>query len=962
MATHTAMAQGSDASMRSSFEQRVGILHHVSQKEHGWSGQIRTRFTDFQVHEISSNGEVVHLHDFPATARDLANASSPQTAQTQATQSPQLKNNEIASSSHSSTTATPQEPQLEVDSNQPKADDESTTISPSNRVKLVDLVGEPTTDELVDLYKLSGEKKTQSQRTSAVKIAAISDKTVRSQVHMEIRRIFDSKLETITEGDGSIKTVIVNRGSRQGDNRSRNGWSRNNGQTTSQDQEGKFLHFTLYKENRDTMEAINQIARFLNIKPAFFGTAGTKDRRAVTTQRVSIRRRNPQSLISLNNDKIFGVKIGDFKFEQYPIHLGQHRGNEFVIALKNCFFTGTEHLSFDQRLEVAKTTIDSALEQVIQNGFINYYGTQRFGTHSIGTQEVGMKILKQDFEGAVQALLSFDPKLLEIDGAIPSSRREDAGRARACATFLGTGDKQEALRHLPRRCHVESTLINHLSRQPRDFIGALLSINRGMRTMYVHAYQSLVWNFAASKRWERFGLQVIKGDLVLVETKSPTSKENSNGKHDDEETIHLTDGGSTEDTPGLKAHALTEEEANSGKYSIFDVVLPSPGWDVVYPDNEIAQFYVDFMAKEENGGLDPHNMLRKHKDFSLPGSYRKLMSKFISTPSASVQTYTQDVEQLVPTDLDLIRSRKAKEAAERAAAQKAMNTPASAWHNFANNARQSDLEIARERAVRRRSEESVGLPEVHTKDTWVQTSVDKSNKRVKIAKHIDHITTPNNANASQQQPDGDAMDLDHVTIDKADIIEEKQSESQEITGDYSSIVHAIGLQVRAFAKNAIQLLMAAFRIVTNSRIIKATLGAFRPVTQSPKQLPAATGEQNDGNSPQAEVERPVSDIVAPTSDSAIQNSSESSKTLPTNSEQPAISAADRSTALRESQASTSATTDEKKIAVIVRFALNTSQYATIALRELQGLVPTTVDDALPASESVSLFDDTINFS
>ncbi|KAG4218440.1 hypothetical protein PC116_g33080, partial [Phytophthora cactorum] len=130
------------------------------------------------------------------------------------------------------------------------------------------------------------------------------------------------------------------------------------------------------------------------------------------------------------------------------------------------------------------------------------------------------------------------------------------------------------------------------------------------------------------------------------------------------------DGGAiAEDAHGLKAHALTEEEVSGGKYSIFDVVLPSPGWDVVYPDNEIGEFYKEFMAREENGGLDPQNMLRQQKDFSLPGSYRKLLGKFIGTPDASVRSYLRDTEQLVPTDLDLIRARKAKEAAERTAAQ-----------------------------------------------------------------------------------------------------------------------------------------------------------------------------------------------------------------------------------------------------------------------------------------------------
>lgn len=43
MATHTAMAQGNDAGLRSSLEKRLGILHFVSPKERAWHGQLRTR-------------------------------------------------------------------------------------------------------------------------------------------------------------------------------------------------------------------------------------------------------------------------------------------------------------------------------------------------------------------------------------------------------------------------------------------------------------------------------------------------------------------------------------------------------------------------------------------------------------------------------------------------------------------------------------------------------------------------------------------------------------------------------------------------------------------------------------------------------------------------------------------------------------------------------------------------------
>ncbi|KAI0834927.1 pseudouridine synthase [Hypoxylon sp. FL0890] len=931
MATHTAMAQGSDASMRRSLEQRVGILHYVSQKEHGWYGQIRTRFTDFQVHEIGNNGEVIHLHDFQTNARELPKtetsrqpAATPQVAQ-------QSHSNEgrTAADSTGIHVAKAQEPLTPADSEQPKDGAESTTISPSDRAILVDLLSETTAEELIDLYgKASKDKKVQPKISTAVKIAAISDKAQRSRVHSEIRRVFGGKLDTITDSDGSIKATLAGRGGQQWGNRSRNERSRNNGQNASQTQDGKFLHFTLYKENRDTIEAINQIARVLNLKPSFFGTAGTKDRRAVTAQRVSMRRRNPQSLVSINY-KINGVRIGDFKFEDYQIHLGQHKGNEFVIVVKNCYFSGTEGLTFEQKLDLAKATIESALEQVNQKGFINYYGTQRFGTHEIGTQEVGTKILKQDFEGAVRALLSFDRNLLDHSelSSVASIRQEDTARARALSIFSDTGDVQEALKYLPRRCHVESTLMRHLSKQPKDFLGALLSINRGMRSMYVHAYQSLVWNFAASKRWELFGPGVVKGDLVLIGSETSTSQEDRQNRDGDEETIHLVDEGSiTEETRGLRAHALTEEEATSGKYSIFDIVLPSPGWDVVYPDNELAQFYKEFMAKEENGGLDPHDMLRRQKDFSLPGSYRKLMGKFISTASASVRTYSNDTEQLVPTDLDLIRSRKAKEAAEEAASRRDTKAPPSAWQAFVDNVKDTDLQEARATAERRKADESSTLPEGRTRDTWVQTSVDRSNKRIKVAVQTDDIERESQKNA--QQTLGDEMQVDEDVANQSSITEGTQSTGHDGMEPGPSVVTTLTSQT------------------DNNTVL--------PEVQAEGETSTVPVEGTRSNKGQDITELAVSDKGVLTSGEPQPGINiEGGERATNNLEQSANVTTNGKPTVQPHQAPPSSTTYEKKIAVILRFALNTSQYATIALRELEGMVPASDKVAAPAPSSVS---------
>ncbi|KAI0180491.1 pseudouridine synthase [Hypoxylon sp. FL1284] len=894
MATHTAMAQGSDASVRSSFEQRIGILHYVSQKEHGWNGQIRTRFTDFQVHEISKDGEVVHLKDFPRNAKELAKVENPN----QAALSSHPKSDPSADNSAAVAITKTQEPQPATGSGQPDGGEDRFTVSPSDRTTLADLVGQDTAEKLIDLRaKADEDKKLRPKDLGAVDIAAMTDKAKRSQVHSEVRRIFGGRLDTATNGDGSIRATVVGRGNQQRGNRFRNERPRNNAQIVGQGNDGKFLHFTLYKENRDTMDAIGQIARLLNLKPSFFNTAGTKDRRAVTTQRVSIRRRNPQSLASLNNDRIYGVKLGDFKLENYSIHLGHHSGNEFVIVAKNCYFSGTEDMAFEQKLDIAKATIDSALEQVNQNGFINYYGTQRFGTHQIGTQEIGMKILKEDFEGAVQALLSFDPGLLDTadTGSLPTMRREDASRARACSVFSDTGGAQDALKHLPKRCHVEFTLIRHLGKQPRDFVGALLSISRGMRTMYVHAYQSLVWNFAASKRWELFGPRVVKGDLVLVKPENSTSQGGHQARDDDEEMIHLAEEGlEAEDTSGLVVHVLTEEEAAGGKYSVFDVVLPSPGWDVVYPGNEIGQFYKDFMAKEENGGLDPQDMLRRHRDFSLPGSYRKLMGRFISTPSAFVRAYSKDTDQLVPTDLDLIRSRKAKEsreAAERAAAQRGTNTAQAAWQGFVDNVEEIDLQEDHARAERRKAEEPFETPETRVKDTWVQTSLDGSNKRIKVGKQTNEITI------------GEKSQLQEPRVDDASH-ESKQSGARNDVGGQASATEGTDSANRDDNDIGSLITTLTTQSAEDSALSESQLGGQETTAQ----------DGSNGN--------PQKEIKASTGENAQDTLDEGKGVVD-----------------KPEQANPPTESDEKKVAVVLRFALNTSQYATIVLRELQGTVP-----------------------
>jgi tRNA pseudouridine13 synthase len=171
--------------------------------------------------------------------------------------------------------------------------------------------------------------------------------------------------------------------------------------------------------------------------------------------------------------------------------------------------------------------------------------------------------------------------------------------------------------------------------------------------MYVHAYQSYVWNFAVSERWRLYGDKVVPGDMILVNEAKGVDTIGADQVDADGEVVLLPDAGDS--APSLedafvRARPLTSEEAASGQYSIFDIVLPLPGFDVVYPPNELTAFYERFMASEQGGKLDPHDMRRKWKDISLSGGYRKILSRPGPDYSLEVKTYTDDNEQFVSTD------------------------------------------------------------------------------------------------------------------------------------------------------------------------------------------------------------------------------------------------------------------------------------------------------------------------
>ncbi len=151
---------------------------------------------------------------------------------------------------------------------------------------------------------------------------------------------------------------------------------------------GDHCQFVLYKENKDTMEAISLISHILRVKSSIFHYAGTKDRRAVTSQLVTafrwavptnlywyltlwilfaaeFQRRNWLLLTNLARistlatSGVFSVAFLlrlctvclCFRYVSEQLRLGDLTGNRFSIVLRCVWFVQPLDLSIDHLFE-----------------------------------------------------------------------------------------------------------------------------------------------------------------------------------------------------------------------------------------------------------------------------------------------------------------------------------------------------------------------------------------------------------------------------------------------------------------------------------------------------------------------------------------------------------------------------------------------------------------------------------
>ncbi|XP_042387374.1 multisubstrate pseudouridine synthase 7-like isoform X1 [Zingiber officinale] len=574
-------------------ESDVGISCFVSSLP-GFRGILKQRYSDFIVNEVDVDGNIVHLTSFDLPLEDTEG---------------------------------------EVEDNACSDDKDYTSVIESFRL----LCGEVDADALKEFIAkvLSLERD-----VPPVMLAPDPDKSHRAEVHNFFKKNFKFLVtDTVEESGENSKYIRVRRRSGNGGGPSKRGMKRKDkddkpfdsrGSKSWPEHLGKFLRFNLYKENKDTQEALGLIGKMLGVNQRSFGFAGTKDKRSVSTQRVTIFKQRAKRLSELNS-RMFGIKVGDFCYVNEGLVLGQLTGNHFTITLRG--------ISAD-----SEDIIKEATDSLWRNGFINYYGLQRFGSGSVPTHLVGAALLKGEWKTAASLIL--DPR----EGERPIVRE-------AREYYKEHGDVDLTLKKLPRHLVAERSILQCLKKFPGNYLQALKTIPRTLRMMYVHSYQSYLWNHAASMRVQKYGIsQVVLGDLVLCKEVLPTVCDSSEHEDDfndgDNSLLDLSDELPSEENVQF-VKAVDSEDLLKGHYTFEDVVLPLPGSRIRYPTNDIANVYHDLAKKD---GISLTEGVHGAKEFSISsmkGAYRQVFQRPIDFVWELVD-YTNDNLPLAETDLDIL--------------------------------------------------------------------------------------------------------------------------------------------------------------------------------------------------------------------------------------------------------------------------------------------------------------------
>ena len=244
---------------------------------------------------------------------------------------------------------------------------------------------------------------------------------------------------------------------------------------------GLFTEFVLIKMDYESHKAQINIAKTLRVDEDHIKLAGTKDKFAHTAQRATIWKVSPEKLLALD---IPNLIIRAPRTTIYQTYLGDLYGNNFNIKIRS--------------LELDKTVLTQRIESIFHElddfgGVANFFGHQRFGSRRPISHLIGKLLLQGKIKEAVIEYIS------------KTYQNETDTIKLARKTFIDTNDAKKARELFPQKMVFERRMLKHLMYHPNDFLGAINLLPKNLQMIFIHAYQSYLWNLGISEKITTYG-------------------------------------------------------------------------------------------------------------------------------------------------------------------------------------------------------------------------------------------------------------------------------------------------------------------------------------------------------------------------------------------------------------------------------------------------------------------------
>jgi tRNA pseudouridine13 synthase len=332
----------------------------------------------------------------------------------------------------------------------------------------------------------------------------------------------------------------------------------------------------------DTNDFADALSKKLGISRERVSWAGTKDKRAVSTQLFSVRDVDPDGIPAVRDAEIEVLgRAGR------PVLFGDLAGNAFEIRVREAEHPGNAEAVADELRAFAGGERD---DPDAPTGVPNSFGHQRFGSLRPVTHRVGLEVVYGNWEAAV------------LEYVTTTGEAEPADTREAREWIDETRDWAGAVERLPGRLRYERAMCHALADAggepgPEEFRGALETLPTNLQRLLVNAAQSYLFNETLCRRLER-GLpfhEAVEEDVVCF------------ADRDAPEGLPLPDTDRLQAASGDRLRTVNRHCARGRAF----VTAPLVGTDTEFADGEPGE-----VTREV---LDEFDVARG--DFDLPGEF-----------------------------------------------------------------------------------------------------------------------------------------------------------------------------------------------------------------------------------------------------------------------------------------------------------------------------------------------------